>query len=63
MARTIDLEEMWDAQTTANKLKIQKTTLYCWRSQGKGPKGKKLHGNLYYVPSEVRQWIRMHMGM
>lgn len=63
MARTLDLDEMWDVQTTARKIGIKKTTLYCWRTQGKGPVGRKVHGNLYYVPSEVRQWVRLQFGM
>lgn len=63
MARILAPSDLWDAQTTADYLQISKRTLYCWKWANKGPKARKLHGSLYYIPAEVRNWARIQIGI
>lgn len=63
MPRALSPEDMWDIQVAAAYLRLKKRTLYYWKYQGKGPEPHKMHGNLYYVPAEVKQWAKIELGI
>lgn len=51
------LAKLWTVQELADFLDISVSTIYAWRSQGYGPKGKKVGRHVRYHPSDVEQWF------
>ena len=52
----IDLD-LWTAQETANKLRRPTNWLANLRTWGTGPAYVKMHGRIFYRPSDVVAWL------
>ena len=49
---------LWGVQDVSNYLGVPVKTLYTWRQQDYGPKGRRVGRYLRYDPDEVREWFR-----
>lgn len=51
------LSKLWTVQELADFLDVPVRTIYSWRSQGYGPKGKKVGRHVRFDPAEVESWF------
>jgi excisionase family DNA binding protein len=51
------LAKLWTVQELADFLDVPIRTIYAWRSQGYGPKGKKVGRHVRFDPAEVESWF------
>ncbi|MDQ2707313.1 MAG: helix-turn-helix domain-containing protein [Actinomycetota bacterium] len=51
------MEGLWSIQDVAEYLQIPVKTLYQWRCQGIGPKGRRVGRYVRYHPQAVRDWF------
>ncbi|NMO93117.1 AlpA family transcriptional regulator [Actinomycetospora sp. TBRC 11914] len=51
------LSKLWTVQELADFLDVPARTIYAWRSQGYGPKGKKVGRHVRFDPAEVESWF------
>lgn len=54
--RSID-DRLWSVQDVAAYLGVPVGTLYAWRSEGKGPDGRRIGKYVRYRPEDVRAWV------
>ena len=50
-------ERLWTVEEVATFLRIPVSTLYRWRSQRTGPKGRRIGKHLRYRPEDVHAWV------
>ncbi len=50
-------ERLWTVEDVAGFLGVPVKTLYQWRYQGYGPKGRRVGRYVRYNPDEVREWF------
>jgi predicted DNA-binding transcriptional regulator AlpA len=50
-------QRLWGVQDVAEFLGIPARTLYQWRHQGYGPRGRRVGRYLRYDPRDVREWF------
>jgi predicted DNA-binding transcriptional regulator AlpA len=48
---------LWSARDVSEYLGVPVQTLYDWRCEGYGPRGKRVGKYLRYDPAEVRRWF------
>lgn len=59
MSVQAEVEVLWTPDDVSAYLGgIPVTTLYKWRSEGRGPLGAKVGRHLRYLPDDVRAWVR-----
>ncbi|GAA4855573.1 hypothetical protein GCM10023201_57420 [Actinomycetospora corticicola] len=51
------LAKLWTVQDLAEFLGVPPKTIYAWRSQGYGPKGKKVGRYVRFDPADVEAWF------
>jgi DNA-binding transcriptional MerR regulator len=51
------VEKLWSIQDVSDYLQIPVKTLYQWRCQGLGPKGRRVGRYVRYDPKVVRDWF------
>lgn len=51
------LAKLWTVQELADFLDVPVRTIYAWRSQGYGPKGKKVGRHVRFDPADVESWF------
>jgi predicted DNA-binding transcriptional regulator AlpA len=51
------IDRLWSIQDVAEYLQIPVKTLYQWRCQGIGPKGRRIGRYVRYNPQDVRDWF------
>lgn len=49
---------LWGVHDVSNYLGVPVKTLYTWRQQGYGPKGRRVGRYVRYDPDDVREWFR-----
>jgi predicted DNA-binding transcriptional regulator AlpA len=52
------LDRLWSVADVAAFLGVPANTLYQWRHQNYGPKGRRVGRYIRYDPSEVRRWFQ-----
>jgi predicted DNA-binding transcriptional regulator AlpA len=50
-------DEVVTPEELAKECKVQRGTIYAWRSRGQGPQGFLLEGSLRFRRSEVDRWL------
>jgi predicted DNA-binding transcriptional regulator AlpA len=50
-------DRLWGIKDVADFLGVPRKTLYQWRRDGYGPRGRRVGRYLRYDPSEVREWF------
>lgn len=50
-------ERLWGIADVSAYLGIPVNTLYQWRHQGYGPKGRRVGRHVRYDPADVRRWF------
>jgi predicted DNA-binding transcriptional regulator AlpA len=50
-------EPLWGVVDVAGFLNVPIKTIYQWRTQGYGPKGRRVGRYIRYDPTEVRSWF------
>lgn len=50
-------DRLWTVRDVAQYLGVSKSTVYCWRSEGVGPAGRRVGRHVRYRPADVRQWV------
>lgn len=48
---------LWGVQDVSDFLGVPVKTLYNWRHQGYGPKGRRVGRYVRYDPDDVREWF------
>lgn len=48
---------LWGVQDVSDFLGVPVKTLYTWRHQGYGPKGRRVGRYVRYDPDDVREWF------
>lgn len=48
---------LWTVQDVAQYLQVPVQTLYFWRTQGTGPRARKIGKYLRYRPDDVARWL------
>ena len=51
------IEKLWGVKDVAEYLGIPVQTLYRWRCQGYGPRGRRMGKHVRYIPDDVREWV------
>lgn len=51
------LANLWTVQNLADFLGVPVKTIYAWRSQGYGPKGKKVGRHVRFAQADVEAWF------
>ncbi len=55
---TTSVDRLWGLKEVAEYLCIPVNTLYQWRHQGYGPKGRRVGRYVRYDPDDVRNWFK-----
>lgn len=50
-------ERLWSVRDVAEFLGVPPKTLYQWRHQGHGPRGRRVGRYFRYDPADVRTWF------
>lgn len=50
-------DRLWSVNELSEYLGVPVQTLYCWRSAGTGPPGRRVGKRLRYRPQDVRDWV------
>lgn len=50
-------DRLWSVMDVAYFLAVPVQTVYSWRGQGRGPKGRLVGRRLRYRPEDVREWV------
>lgn len=51
------LEPLWDVHELADYLGVPVSTVYDWRTRGKGPAAYRFGKHLKFAVSDVRTWV------
>ncbi len=54
----VQQDRLWGVADVAAFLGVPVSTLYQWRHQGYGPKGRRVGRYIRYDPQEVRRWFQ-----
>jgi excisionase family DNA binding protein len=60
---TVQTEQLWAADQTADFLRISLETLYRLRAAGDGPPAYRIGRQLRFVPDEVRGWLEQRRAV
>jgi len=52
-----EIAPLWTVEDVAAFLRVPVQTVYCWRSQGSGPQGRRVGKYLRYRPADVIDWF------
>jgi excisionase family DNA binding protein len=55
--RVLPENRLWTVEDVAYYLGVPVQTVYCWRSAGRGPAGRRVGKRLRYRPVDVRAWV------
>ncbi len=50
-------DRLWSVQDVSAYLGVPVNTLYAWRSEKRGPDGRRMGRYLRYRPEDVRAWV------
>jgi len=50
-------DRLWSVQDVSAFLGVPVSTLYAWRSEGRGPQGRRVGKYVRYRPQDVRAWV------
>jgi excisionase family DNA binding protein len=50
-------DRLWTVRDVAAYLGVPMSTLYAWRTEGKGPAGRRVGRYVRYRPEDVRAWV------
>jgi excisionase family DNA binding protein len=50
-------DRLWSVPETAAYLGVPTSTLYLWRSEGRGPASRRVGKRLRYRPEDVKAWV------
>lgn len=56
--RELTDDRLWSVEEVAYYLGVPKATLYMWRTEDRGPAGRRVGRWLRYRPEDVRAWVR-----
>jgi excisionase family DNA binding protein len=48
---------LWSVAETATYLGVPVSTMYLWRSEGRGPASRRVGKRLRYRPEDVKAWV------
>jgi len=51
------VERLWTVEDVAEYLQVPVKTLYQWRTQGRGPRGRRVGRYLRYRQADVVAWV------
>jgi excisionase family DNA binding protein len=51
------VDRLWTVDDVAEYLQVPVKTLYQWRTQGRGPRGRRVGRYLRYRPEDVLAWF------
>lgn len=55
------LPEMFTPEELAKELDVEVSTLTTYRCRKKGPRHVKIAGRIYYLESDVKEWIQQQI--
>ena len=50
-------ERLWSVEDVSDYLGVPVSTIYCWRSAGTGPPGRRMGKRVRFRPQDVRDWV------
>ena len=57
MVEPLRRDRLWTVDEVADYLGVPASTLYLWRSEGRGPASRRVGKHLRYRPADVEGWV------